>query len=301
MARKWSAITAYIVVFLLLLSFRGTVAIAEEEVPETTSDSGIEYANPDDQHLMLSLWSPVGDGPFPAVVCIHGGGFREGDSSYHDSQCEFLARHGYVAVTINYRLAPQYPFPAAVEDSKAAVRWLRANAEKYHIDPDRIGAVGASAGGNLALMLGVTGNKDQFEGEGGNSDQPSNVQCAVSFFGPSDLTKSYEKSTDAADVLPLYLGGNLEEARERHIEASPVTWVTKKAAPTLCIHGTNDELVALEQSEFIVDKLKAAGVEAKLVVMKGAGHGFEGDDYDKADAAMVKFFDAHLKKKAGAN
>ena len=186
------------------------------------------------------------NGPFPAVVCIHGGGFREGDLSYYAGLIQALAEKGYVGAAISYRLAPKYPFPAAVHDCKAAVRWLRDHAKKHRIDPDRIGVVGASAGGNLALFLGVTADKKQFEGEGGNLDQSSRVQCVVSFFRPSDLTKSYGKSADAAEVLPLYLGGNLEEARERHIEASPLTWVSKNAAPTFCIHGTEDEYVALE-------------------------------------------------------
>jgi acetyl esterase/lipase len=259
-------------------------------------ESGLEYANPDGQSLKLDLVRPEGDGPFPGVVCIHGGGFREGDLSEHGGAIQKLAEHGYVAVTITYRLAPDHPFPAAVEDCKAAVRWLRANAEKYHIDTDRIGVMGTSAGGNLAQFLGVTADKKQFEGSGGNEDESSRVQCVVSFFGPSDLTKSYGKSADADFVLPLYLGGNLAEARDRHVEASPITWVTGKAPPTLCIHGTEDEYVALEQSEWIVERLKRAGVEATLLVMKGAGHGFEGEAYDKADQAMIDFFDAHLKK-----
>ena len=269
---------------------------------EALMEQGVEYANPDGQHLKLDIAHPAtlegtaAEGPFPAVVCIHGGGFRAGDLSEFGATCELLARKGYVAVTIDYRLAPKYPFPAAVEDCKAAVRWLRGNAEANHIDPKRIGVVGASAGGALAHFLGVTADKKEYEGDGGNSDQSSQVQCVVSFFGPSDFTKSYDKSEDAAEVLPLYLGGNLEEARERHIEASPLTYVNKDDAATLCIHGTNDTYVALEQSQFMVDKLKAAGVEAKLLVMQSAGHGFEGEDYDKADAAMIKFLDAHLKK-----
>jgi dipeptidyl aminopeptidase/acylaminoacyl peptidase len=157
--------------------------------------------------------------------------------------------------------------------------------------------MGGSAGGTLAAFLGVTAGKEQFEGAGGNSDQSSGVKCVVEFFGANDFTKSYGKSVDAAEVLPLYLGGNLDKARQRHIEASPVTWVTAKAAPTLCIHGTDDKYVALEQSELMVDKLKAASVEAKLLVLKGAGHGFKGEDAVKADAAMIRFFDAHLQKK----
>jgi acetyl esterase/lipase len=264
---------------------------------EITIEQAIEYSNPDDQHLQLDLAPPEGDGPFPAVVCIHGGGFRGGDRVTYDALCKKLAEHGYVAVTITYRLAPKYPFPAAVYDSKAAVRWLRANAQKYHIDADRIGVMGGSAGGTLAAFLGVTADQKQFEGPVGNSDQSSRAACVVEFFGANDFTKSYGKSVDAAEVLPLYLGGNLEAARARHIEASPITWVTSKAAPTLCIHGTKDPYVALEQSELMVDKLKAAGVEAKLLEIKDAGHGFKGDDADQADAAMIKFFDAHLKNK----
>jgi dipeptidyl aminopeptidase/acylaminoacyl peptidase len=122
------------------------------------------------------------------------------------------------------------------------------------------------------------------------------VACVVNFYGPSDFTKSYDKSVDAAEVLPLFLGGNLDEARPRHILASPLNWVTPNAAPTLCIHGTNDNYVAFEQAEWIVDRLKSAGVEAELLRMEGAGHGFKGADAEKADDAMLKFFDAHLKK-----
>lgn len=273
----------------------GTVSVA---LAQDTYESGIEYAKPDGQALQLDLARPAeGEGPFPAVVCIHGGGFREGDLSEYGGLISALAERGYVAVTITYRLAPDHPFPAAVQDCKAAVRWLRANAKKYNIDPERIGVMGGSAGGTLAQFVAVTTDKKQFEGNGGNPDQSSRVQCFVSFFGPSDLTKSYDKSADAAYVLPLYLGGNLEEARPRHVEASPITWVTPKAPPALFIHGTNDEYVALEQSEWMVDRLKAAGVEASLLILDGQGHGFDEAGSEKADAALFAFFDEHLKKK----
>lgn len=285
------------VVALAIMMGLGCFAYSRDAFAQI-SESDVEYANPDGQHLKLDLRAPEGDGPFPAVVCIHGGGFRAGDQSHYDALCDTLAEHGYVAVTINYRLAPKYQFPAAVEDSKAAVRWLRANAEKYHIDPQRIGAMGGSAGGTLALFLGVAGDQRKYEGDGGNLDQPSRVQCVVSYFGASDFTKSYGKSVDAAEVLPLYLGGNLEQARERHTEASPLNYVTKDDAPTLCLHGTKDQYVAVEQSEWMVDRLKKAGVEAKLIEFEGARHGFEGDVAAKADAAMIEFFDGHLKPQA---
>ena len=260
-------------------------------------ENDIEFANPDDQHLKLNMARPaLGNGPFPAVICIHGGGFRAGDRQGYNGTIKLLAEHGYVAVTVTYRLAPKYPFPAAIHDVKASVRWLRANAAKYHINPDRIGTMGGSAGGHLALFLGVTGDVKEFEGNEGNPDQTSQVQCVVSYFGPTDFTKSYGKSVDAAEVLPLFLGGDLQHEHRKHILSSPLYWVTPHAAPTLCLHGTKDNYVALEQSQWIVDKLRAAEVEAQLIVFEGAGHGFGGEDARKADTAMIAFFDTYLKK-----
>lgn len=256
----------------------------------------VEYANPDGQHLQLNLARPkAGEGPFPAVVCIHGGGFRAGSREGYNGTVLKLAQNGYVAVTVTYRLAPKYQFPAAVQDTKAAVRWLRANAKKYHVDPERIGTTGGSAGGHLTLFLGVTGDVKEFDGDQ-NPGFPSTVKCVVSYYGPSDFTKSYGKSVDAAQVLPLWLGGDLTTARERHIRSSPLYWVTPNAAPTLCVHGTKDTYVAHEQSQWMVDKLNAAGVEGELLLLEGAGHGLKGADAEKAEKAMFEFFDKHLKK-----
>src|SRR5262245_581009 len=126
----------------------------------------IEYASPGDQHLQLNLARPkTGEGPFPAVVCIHGGGFRAGSREGYNATILKLAQNGYVAITVSYRLAPKFQFPAAVQDTKAAVRWLRTNASKYHLDPDRIGVTGGSAGGHLAQFLGVTADVKEFEGD----------------------------------------------------------------------------------------------------------------------------------------
>jgi acetyl esterase/lipase len=182
-----------------------------------------------------------------------------------------------------------------VHDTKAAVRWLRANATTYHIDPRRLGVTGGSAGGHLAQFLGVTANVPEFEGSGGNPEQSSSVSCVVNVYGPSDFTQSYGKSVDAHEVLPLWFGGNLETKRALHIQGSPLYWVTPNAAPTLCIHGTEDKYVAHEQAVWLVDKLKAATVEAELVTLVGAGHGFKGADAEKAQAALLDFFDKQLK------
>ena len=290
------------VISLAALIFAGnnlTARAADPPVPEgVIFQKEIEYSNPDDQHLQLNMARPkTGDGPFPAVVCIHGGGFRAGHRDGYNSLCLKLAEHGYVAVTVSYRLAPKYQFPAAVHDTKAAVRWLRARAKEYKIDPARIGTTGGSAGGYLAQFLGVTANVPMFEGDGGNPGVSSHVACVVNVYGPSDFTKSYGKSVDAAEVLPLFLGGNLDTAWHQHIISSPLYWVTPNAAPTLCIHGTEDKYVAHEQAVWLIDKLKAADVEAELLTLPGAGHGFKADDAVKSDQALLAFFDKRLKPK----
>jgi len=270
---------------------------AADAIPEdVVFEKDVEYAVAGSEHLQVNLARPkTGDGPFPAIVCIHGGGFRAGKREGYDKLCVTLAQQGYVAITVTYRLAPAFPFPAAVYDCKAAVRWLRANASKYQVDPARIGVTGGSAGGHLAQFLGVTAGVKEFEGESGNLDQSSSVACVVNFYGPSDFTKSYGKSVDAAEVLPLFLGGDLEHAREAHLRASPLNWVTPDAAPTLCVQGTKDDHVAYEQAVWMVDRLKSCGVEADLLSMEGAGHGFKGADNDKAQQALLDFFAKHLK------
>ena len=273
---------------------------AQETVPAgVLFEKNIEYSNPDDQHLQLNMARPKeGTGPFPAVICIHGGGFRAGTRESFNGLCLQLAERGYVAVTVSYRLAPKYQFPAAVYDVKAAVRWMRANAEKYQIDPDRIGTTGGSAGGHLAQFLGVTSGVKKFEGDGGNAEYSSSVKCVVNFYGPSDFTKSYDASVDAKDVLPLFLGGNLEQERHRHIESSPLYWVTPEAAPTLFVHGTKDAYVAHEQAGWIVERMKAADVEATLMTIEDGDHGFRTSSPEvkqQIEKARFEFFEKHLK------
>src|SRR5436190_3891246 len=175
--RAWGR-PAYISIYLMrhpnnLLLIAGLYSIATYAAEPVVVGGGvifeanIEYCNPPgDQSLSLNLARPKeGSGPFPAIVCIHGGGFRAGNREGYNGTILKLAQNGYVAVTVSYRLAPKYQFPAAVQDTKAAVRWVRANAKSYHVDPDRIGTTGGSAGGHLALFLGVTGDVKAFEGD----------------------------------------------------------------------------------------------------------------------------------------
>jgi acetyl esterase/lipase len=274
----------------------GIGAAAELVVPDNVVfERDIEYSNPDNQHLQLNLARPRNSsGAMPAVLCIHGGGFRAGNRDGYNALCLKLAQRGFVAATASYRLAPKYQFPAAVHDVKAAVRWLRANAAKFQIDPARIGVTGGSAGGHLAQFLGVTAGVKEFEGDGGNASQSSSVACVVNVYGPSDFTKSYGKSVDAAEVLPLWLGGNLETAKLRHIQSSPLNWVTPNAAPTLILHGTEDQYVAYEQGIWMRDRLQACGVAVELMAFEGAKHGFKGADAEKAEQALLAFFEKQL-------
>ena len=278
-----------------LVSLTVFAAAADLPIPEgVTFTRDVEFSNPDGQHLQVNLAQPKGDGPFPAVVCIHGGGFRAGKRESYDKLCLTLAQRGYVAMTVTYRLAPAYPFPAAVIDCKTAVRWLRANAAKYRVDPQRLGVTGGSAGGHLVQFLGVTAGVREFEGDE-YREMSSAVSCVVNYYGPSDLSRSYGASVDAAEVLPLFFGGDLSTKRREHIVGSPLYWATPQAAPTLIVHGTKDDHVAYEQATWMVDRLKACIVEVELLTLEGAGHGFKGADAEKAEAAMLAFFDKHLK------
>ena len=258
------------------------------------TDKDVEYSAVGGKQLM-DIVRPAGAGAKPAVLLVHGGGFRAGNKESYLPLAAKLAEHGYVAATVNYRLAPRNQFPAQVEDVKAAVRFLRANASKYNIDPAHIGALGGSAGGTLVLMLGLTEGVKDFEGSGPNRDQSSAVQCVVDEYGATDFTQSYSKSVDAAQVLPIFLGGDLDHNRLAHQRSSPINWVTPNAAPTLAIHGTVDRYVAYEQSLWIIEKLIAAGVPAELETISGSDHGFKGADAVHADERAIAWFDKYLK------
>jgi len=268
-------------------------------VPDSVSlISNVEYSNVGAKMEMDIVRPKNLSGPAPTVLLIHGGGFRRGTRQSYLQQAIKLAERGYVAATASYRLAPRHQFPAGVEDVKAAVRFLRANASKYGIDSEHIGAWGGSAGGHLVLMLGLTGDVAEFEGTGPNREFSSKVQCVINYYGPTDFTQSYSKSVDAAEVLPLWLGGHLDQNRKIHQKASPINWVNPNAAPTLSLHGTKDAFVAYEHSVVLTDRLINAGVEAELESFSGAGHGFKGADAERAEMLAFAYLDKHLKARA---
>jgi len=284
---------------LLVLALGGLLlfAIALQRSPEIVVERNLVYGRGGDTDLLLDLaLLKTGNGSLPVVMFLHGRGWREG--SRHDMShfIEGMAGLGYVGVTIEYRLVPAARFPAQVEDCKAAVRWLRANAAKYRIDSDHIGVVGFSAGGHLASMLGVTRPSDGLEGTGGNAGQSSRVQAVVSFFGPTDFsTRDWTHDLEREVIVP-FLGGSIEEQPDTYRKASPYNYVTRDAPPFLFFHGTDDDLVPVDQSTRLADKLKGAGVPVQVVILDGERHGFGDANNQKAMRQMLDFLAERLKK-----
>ncbi|MFN4261526.1 MAG: alpha/beta fold hydrolase [Gemmataceae bacterium] len=280
------------VVCLSVLPFVTPAAQADGRV-----EKDVVYGKGGDVELKLDLALPAtGDGPFPAVVCIHGGGWRQGSRQDLAKTIEILAGRGYVAATISYRLAPASRFPAQIEDCKAAVRWLRANSRKYRIHPDRIGVVGLSAGGHLACLLGVTSKEDGLEGNGGHPEQSSRVQAVVSFFGVTDFTnKDWTNDIDQQFVVP-FLGGSLTDKAEVYRRASPITYVSRDDPPFLLFHGSEDSIVPIRHSKVLAAKLQGVGVPARLVTLEGEGHGWRGDKLLDTIQQTLNFLDERLKK-----
>jgi acetyl esterase/lipase len=229
----------------------------------------------------------------PAIVWIHGGAWQGGSKHEFEGYAVEAAKRGYVSVTISYRLAPRHLFPAQVEDCKCAVRWLRANAEKLHVDPQRIGVGGSSAGGHLALMLGAMDSSDGFEGEGGAADASSRVQAVISYAGPTNLRSEYPDASKG--VLVTLLGGPISDKQDAARQASPVNYVSPGDPPMLLVHGTKDPLVPYDQAIQMAEALTKAGVPGRLELLIGQGHGWP-EESERVTRITFAFFEQQLKK-----
>ena len=304
MRRTWLVAVGFGV--LLALATTSLVSVAMWQVTEKVQPfevkENLTYGPNERNELDLFLPKDEGEKLRPAVMVIHGGAWRSGDKKQLRMLAELFARRGYVAAAINYRLAPKYSYPAQLDDCQRAVRWLRKNAKEYKIDPKRFGAAGASAGGHLALLLGTRETRNDSDPE--LKGISSKVQCVLSIFGPTDFTD--ERYVQASrnpihgKVLIEFVGKPYDEAPNLWKEVSPLHHVSPDDAPTLIIHGDQDPLVPLEQSEKFAEALKKVKVEVQLVVIKGMGHGpttpEQREEFMKALDQAVEFFDKHLKR-----
>jgi acetyl esterase/lipase len=271
---------------LLLLCFP-TLAAAQAPAAGFTTVSDVQYCTGGGKPLLMDLFIPQHPlaTPTPAVLWIHGGGWERGDKS-GNAMAQLLAGRGFVTASLTYRLSGEAPFPAAIEDCKCAVRFLRANASRYGINPERIGVAGSSAGGHLAELVATAGPGAGLEGDGGWANVSSRVQAAASYYGPSDLTREFP--ADTVPVIVKFLHGSEKEEPELYRKASPVFYVAKADPPLLLIHGLSDEGVPFDQSVRMRAAYRHAGLVVKFIQVKNAGHNFE----HVGDAPMSPSIDA---------
>ncbi len=280
---------------LICFSLLRTVVLGESVAPLITKD--LAYVPDGHERQKLDIYVPPNAAAAcPLLIWIHGGAWKEG--SKENCPALGLLGKGWVVASINYRFSQHAIFPAQLQDCKAAVRYLRAHAAEYHIDKGRIATWGASAGGHLVALLGVTGETKEFE-VGPNLDQSSAVSCVVDWFGPTDFIHWGDGSTikkdNKDDVIARLFGGPVSEKSALAQAASPITYVSKTSAPMLIMHGDQDPLVPLQQSESFQAALEKAGASATLKVYPGQGHGGPRFADEEAKRLMFEFIEAHTK------
>jgi acetyl esterase/lipase len=263
--------------------------------PGVAVEQDIVYAKAGSVELKLDVARPAeGTSLSPVVMVIHGGAWRSGNKSDVRPISSEFARRGYVAVAPQYRFCPQDPFPAQVHDVKAAVRWVKSNAKKYRIDPERVGAIGFSAGGHLALMLGLTGPTDGLEGDVAAGAPDSRVKAVVNYFGPTDLAAK-DIPAVSQPLVKDFLGGSPHDKPDLAAKASPLTFVSKDDAPVLTFQGTKDPLVPFSQAIKLAEAMNAAGVPGRVELLVGAQHGWAGPELERTADETFRFLDRYLK------
>lgn len=258
-----------------------------------------EYARIGEKKLLLDLYLPEQAAkPLPVIVGIHGGGWAAG--SKEGAQGVRLSGRGYAVACIQYRLSGEAIFPAQIEDCKAAVRWLRAHAKEYELDSDRMGAIGHSAGGHLSSLLGVAGNIKEFD-KGENLSLSSRVHAVCAMSGPTDFLQMDVHAIAGAPFKhdapqspeSRLIGGAIQEHKDKVARTNPVTFISQDDPPFLLIHGEQDPLVPAHQATLFHEALTKAGLESKVHVVAGAGHGIGGPEVNRL---VDEFFDKHLKR-----
>lgn len=232
----------------------------------------LEYARYRDRTLLLDLYLPS---PFrrgrPGVIVVRGGGWMVNDRKRFAHVASALAEKGIAAACIEYRTADEAAFPGAIQDVKAAVRWMRANATKYGIDSEAIGTLGGSSGAHMALLAGLTAGVEEFEGNGGHADASSQIQGVVAMATPADLLSL---SANNKRTVGTFLHATPEEDNEKWRWASPVNHITRGGPPVLLLHGADDDSVPPGQSVDFVRRYREAGASAEIHILPGAPHAF---------------------------
>jgi len=270
--------------------------------PGVTEQKDIAYVPGGGVTQTLDLYLPDSGGkPVPLVIFVHGGGWHSGSKDRCPAQ--FLSEHGYAVAGINYRLSQEAPFPAQIEDCRAALKFLRAGAATYHIQPDHVGVWGGSAGGHLVALMGTAAGADFSTmparvADIGKVDSTLQVQCVVDNYGPSDFTqlmggKAIKKDNSAIKLLGPC--ASEDELMKKAQWASPITYVRSDNPPFLIQHGDADKTVPIEQSKELTEALQKAGVEATMVVMPGAGHAGAAFFTEENHKSVLDFLDRHLK------
>jgi len=260
--------------------------IADEE-------PGVVYGTVDNEPLLLDVFRPPARAAArPAVVLVHGGGMWTGSRADMADPARQLAQAGYIAFAVDYRLVDiasgRHRWPAQLDDVQHAVRWVRAGPGRYGVDPDRVGAYGWSAGGQLAALLGTRETRDLALA---NADHPSRVACVVDLAGDVDLTAFTDPP--ARDEVVALLGGTPAEVPARFRDVTPLSWIDTRTVPFLVIHGLGDDVVPIAQSRRLVSALRAAGVEVEYTELPGAGHGDL--TWSRVGPAALTFLGRHLR------
>jgi len=262
--------------------------VAEDPSVETRVVKDLEYVAYGHERHRLDLYLPAAsDRPAPIIVWVHGGGWAGGSKA--GTPAIRMVRSGFAVASINYRLSQHAIFPAQIHDCKAAIRWLRAHASEYRLDPAHVGVWGSSAGGHLVALMGTSNGVSDLEGLLGNPEQSSDVQAVVDWFGPTDFLTVGSKETRTH-----FLGGDPQTIPEQARRASPMHYVSKDDPPFLVMHGDADPTVPIAQSETFAKALQGAGVDATLVNVVGGGHGGKLFTNDESMHRIESFFRKHL-------